>query len=140
METGGIRRRFEAYMDLSDDIDNQIARLEEMELAALSPSAPFVDGMPGPKGTPGDRVGRSVAARDALQARLDRMIAKERTEGEALEAMLESLSARERYILQRRYFDRRSWDVIADKAALSVRGCQNIEKRAFEKLEDVYGE
>lgn len=139
METGRIRQRFEAFSNLSEDIENQIDRLEEMEAAALSPSAPSVDGMPTPKGTPWDRVGRAVAAMNALQDRVSRMIETEKTEYDALEDMLDALNAREKSILQRRYFDRLKWEIIADKTCLSVRGCQNIEKRAFERLEELYG-
>ena len=139
METGRIRRRFDAYMDLSRDIDRQIDRLTRLEASALSPSAPSLDGMPTGKGMPGDRVGRSVALMDELQEDVSRMIATEKTERAALEQMMAVLAADEKAVLRVLFFDRTRLEDAAEMLDLSVSSIKNYKKRAFERLEGMYG-
>lgn len=139
MEAGRIRRRFDAYMDLSRDIDRQIDRLTRLEASALSPSAPSLDGMPTGKGVPGDRVGRSVALMDELQADVSRMIATEKTERAALEQMMAVLAADEKAVLRVLFFDRTRLEDAAEMLDLSVSSIKNYKKRAFDRLEGLYG-
>lgn len=139
METGVIRRRFEAYVDLSRDIDRQIERLTNLEAAALSPSAPSMDGMPTGKGTPGDRVGRSVALLDELQADVSRMIEAEKKERTALEGLISPLKADEKAVLRVVYFDQTRLEDAAELLSLSVSSIKNYKKRAFERMEELYG-
>lgn len=139
METGRIRQRFDAYMDLSRDIDRQIDRLTNLEASALSPSAPSLDGMPTGKGVPGDRVGRSVALMDELQEEVSRMIRREKAERTSLEQMLAVLKADEKAVLRVLFFDRTRLEDAAELLGLSVSSIKNYKKRAFDRLEELYG-
>ncbi len=139
METGRIRRRFDAYMDLSRDIDRQIDRLVELDASAKSPSAPSLDGMPTGKGVPGDPVGRSSAIIDELQSDVSRMIESEKTERAALEKMMTVLAADEKAVLRVLFFDKKRLEDAADMLDLSVSSIKNYKKRAFERLEGLYG-
>lgn len=135
MESGGVRRRFEAYAELTRDIQNQIDRIERLEAEALAPSAPSLDGMPRGQGVPGDRVGRAVALLDQLRETVRGMVAAEAAERAALEAVMAPLSAREKSVLRAHYLDGMDWDDMEDVVRMTDRGSRGVAKRAFEKLE-----
>jgi RNA polymerase sigma factor (sigma-70 family) len=136
METvGRIRGRFEAYKDLAMEIDCQIDRLERLEASAMSPSGPNLDGMPMPKGAPGDRVGRSVALLDALRAEVAEMVQQERELRRELEGYLVGLCAIEKTVIRVVYLDRASVEEAADLLGVSESSIKNYKKRAFAKME-----
>ena len=135
MESGGIRRRFEAYAEFAWEIKSQIDRIERLEADALAPSAPSLDGMPRGQGGPGDRVGRAVVLLDQLRETVRGMVQEEKAERAALEAIMVPLTAREKSILRLHYIDGLGWREMEDIVCLTARGCQGTAERAFEKLE-----
>ena len=139
METDGIRRRFELYADLLEDIHLQQVRLYARRQSASAPSSPSWDGMPGGVGVPGDRVGNAASA----AVDLEREIAAKKASADAMRAELlgytQVLPAREKNLLEARYFDGDgrllTWQELADIAGVCEKTVQSDVKRAFEKLE-----
>ena len=59
--TQRIKDRLAAYTAMLRDIDNQLERLDRMEMTMASPPGPDLTGMPRGSGTPSDRTGMMVA-------------------------------------------------------------------------------
>ena len=113
-KTQKIKGRLLAYMALLREIDNQQERLDRMtENMGVLPG-PDMSGMPRPKGGVSDRVSVAVVRKVALEEKIAEVVAKERSENAALEAMIEQLDdPDERAVIRLRYFDRAEWPDIA---------------------------
>lgn len=135
METGGVRRRFELYADLLEDIHLQQVRLYARRQSASAPSSPSWDGMPGGVGVPGDRVGGAAAAAVDLEREIAALLDTAAAEKGALERIMTELNAREKAVIRLHYFDRFDWETVADTVCMSDRGARGLCQRAFEKLE-----
>ena len=135
METSGIRRRFELYADLLEDIHLQQVRLYARRQSASAPSSPSWDGMPGGAGVPGDRVGNAASAAVDLEREIAALVDTAAAEKHVLEGLIAELSAREKAVIRLHYFDRFDWDTVADTVCMSDRGARGLCQRAFDKLE-----
>lgn len=111
--TQRIKDRLAAYTAMLRDIDNQLERLDRMEMAMASPPGPDLTGMPRGSGTPSDRTGMMVERKMELEEQIEEQLAEEREERAALEAMIRQVeNPDERAVLRLRYFDRADWDGI----------------------------
>lgn len=135
METDGIRRRFELYADLLEDIHLQQVRLYARRQSASAPSSPSWDGMPGGVGVPGDRIGNAASAAVDLEREIAALLDTAAAEKGALERIMAGLNAREKAVIRLHYFDRFDWETVADTVCMSDRGARGLCQRAFEKLE-----
>lgn len=111
--TQRIKDRLAAYTAMLRDIDNQLERLDRMEMTMASPPGPDLTGMPRGSGTPSDRTGMMVERKMELEEQIEERLAEEREERAALEAMIRQVeNPDERAVLRLRYFDRADWDGI----------------------------
>ena len=111
--TQRIKDRLAAYTAMLRDIDNQLERLDRMEMTMASPPGPNMTGMPRGSGTPTDRTGMMVLRKMELEEQIEERLAEEREERTALEAMIQQVeNPDERAVLRLRYFDRADWDGI----------------------------
>ena len=111
--TQRIKDRLAAYTAMLRDIDNQLERLDRMEMTMASPPGPDLTGMPRGSGTPTDRTGMMVLRKMELEEQIKERLAEEREERAALEAMIRQVeNPDERAVLRLRYFDRADWDGI----------------------------
>lgn len=111
--TQRIKDRLAAYTAMLRDIDNQLERLDRMEMTMASPPGPDLTGMPRGSGTPSDRTGMMVLRKMELEEQIKECLAEEREERAALEAMIRQVeNPDERAVLRLRYFDRADWDGI----------------------------
>lgn len=111
--TQRIKDRLAAYTAMLRDIDNQLERLDRMEMTMASPPGPDLTGMPRGSGTPTDRTGMMVLRKMELEEQIEERLAEEREERAALEAMIRQVeNPDERAVLRLRYFDRADWDGI----------------------------
>lgn len=111
--TQRIKDRLAAYTAMLRDIDNQLERLDRMEMTMASPPGPDMTGMPRGSGTPTDRTGMMVLRKMELEEQIEERLAEEREERAALEAMIRQVeNPDERAVLRLRYFDRADWDGI----------------------------
>ena len=93
------------------DIDNQLERLDRMEMTMASPPGPDLTGMPRGSGTPSDRTGMMVERKMELEEQIDRLKAEEKQERNAIEGLILQLSdPDERAVIRLRYFDRADWE------------------------------
>ena len=91
--TQRIKDRLAAYTAMLRDIDNQLERLDRMEMTMASPPGPALRGMPRGSGTPSDRTGMMVERKMALEAQIDRLKAEEKQGRHALEGRLRPRAA-----------------------------------------------
>ena len=61
--TQRIKDRLAAYTAMLRDIDNQLERLDRMEMTMASPPGPDLTGMPRGSGTPSDRTNEAIMLR-----------------------------------------------------------------------------
>ena len=100
-----------AYTAMLRDIDNQLERLDRMEMTMASPPGPDLTGMPRGSGTPSDRTGMMVEGKMELEEQIDRLKAEEKQERNAIEGLILQLSdPDERAVIRLRYFDRADWE------------------------------
>ena len=83
----------------------------------------------------GDRVGGAAVKAAELERRIHTLDNQCRAEIRALEGRMACLRPREKSVLRLRYFDRRTWETVAEIAGLSERGAREICRRALEKME-----
>ena len=106
-----IRDLFAAYTAMLRDIDNQLERLDRMEMTMAAPPGPDLTGMPRGSGTPSDRTGMMVERKMELEEQIDRLKAEEKQERNAIEGLILQLSdPDERAVIRLRYFDRADWE------------------------------
>ena len=106
-----IKERFGKYARLLREIDNQLERLDRMEMTMASPPGPDLTGMPRGSGTPSDRTGMMVERKMELEEQIDRLKAEEKKERNAIEGLILQLSdPDERAVIRLRYFDRADWE------------------------------
>ena len=98
--TQRIKDRLAAYTAMLRDIDNQLERLDRMEMTMASPPGPDLTGMPRGSGTPSDRTGMMVERKMELEEQIDRLKAEEKQERNAIEGA----------VIRLRYFDRADWE------------------------------
>ena len=109
--TQRIKDRLAAYTAMLRDIDNQLERLDRMEMTMAAPPGPDLTGMPRGSGTPSDRTGMMVERKMELEEQIDRLKAEEKQERNAIEALILRLSdPDERAVIRLRYFDRADWE------------------------------
>lgn len=109
--TQRIKDRLAAYTAMLKDIDNQLERLDRMEMTMASPPGPDLTGMPRGSGTPSDRTGMMVERKMELEEQIDRLKAEEKKERNAIEGLILQLSdPDERAVIRLRYFDRADWE------------------------------
>ena len=110
--TQRIKDRLAAYTAMLRDIDNQLERLDRMEMTMASPPGPDLTGMPRGSGTPSDRTGMMVERKMELEEQIDRLKAEEKKERNAIEGLILQLSdPDERAVIRLRYFDRADWEI-----------------------------
>jgi len=110
-----IKERLKEYTAMLREIDNQIERLERMEVIMTSPSGPNLSGMPRSSGNTSDRVAMQVARKMELEETIREAIEKEQQEREAIEQMIQRIKKPdERAVIRLRYFDRAGWPEICE--------------------------
>lgn len=150
--TQRIKDRLAAYTAMLRDIDNQLERLDRMEMTMASPPGPDLTGMPRGSGTPSDRTGMMVERKMELEEQIDRLKAEEKQERNAIEGLILQLSdPDERAVIRLRYFDRAEWPDVtfalygnrpdfADKADAYQRRMYRVHGRALLSLAEIEAE
>lgn len=150
--TQRIKDRLAAYTAMLRDIDNQLERLDRMEMTMASPPGPDLTGMPRGSGTPSDRTGMMVERKMELEEQIDRIKAEEKQERNAIEGLILQLSdPDERAVIRLRYFDRAEWPDVTfalygnrpdftDKADAYQRRMYRVHGRALLSLAEIEAE
>lgn len=137
---GSISNRLARFKELGKYIDHQICRLEELEAAVGSAGAASFDSIGRAAGSHADRTGRLAASIADLEADIRELTRQETEERRALDKLLQILAATERAVIQMHYFDRMTWEQLAEVMDMSTRGCQLACSRGIVKLDEAYPE
>lgn len=109
-------------------------KIEELTAAALRTTTQFRDDPIHAKGSNGDRVGNIVAeiagVREELQLRLEKAYVLTRR----IEQAVDSLPARESYLIRARYLELRSWEQIAEDMNYSWQWLHKMHTKALKLL------
>lgn len=108
------KQRFQNYIDLIEEIENQNERLLRLAESMSTPRASRLDGMPR-AGRSADRIGSAITKKEALEANLKDAVAAAEQEYHELErAVCKLRRARERMVIRLRYFDRCTWPEVTE--------------------------
>lgn len=108
-----MKTRLQEYRNLNREIENQIERLERLEIKMYSPSSPNLSGMPKAPSGAKDKFADNIARKDELETKIRALISqrdKERKEIENLTGKLRNPD--ERAVICMRYIDSEDWDDI----------------------------
>ena len=86
-----MKTRLQEYRNLNREIENQIERLERLEIKMYSPSSPNLSGMPKAPSGVKDKFADNIARKDELETKIRTLISqrdKERKEIENLTGKL----------------------------------------------------
>lgn len=133
-----VRRQFERLSDHLEELYTERVRFYALKRTSGALSSPSWENRSG-GGEPGDRVGTAAVKLAELERRIHALDNQCRAEIRVLEGRMACLRAREKSVLRLRYFDRRTWEAVAEIAGLSERGAREICRRAMEKMEKTEG-
>lgn len=106
-----MRKRLAAYRTLNEEIDNEIERLDRMQMKATSVSSPNLSGMPKAPSPVYDRMADTVARIVDLETEIKELVRQRDDERKSIEALVKLLDkAGERAIIRSRYIDLEEWE------------------------------
>lgn len=110
-----MKVRLQDFKSLNRDIDNNIERLERLELRMYSVSSPNLSGMPKAPSSVPDKFAELVGRKDELVGKIKLLIAKRDAERVSLESILAKLrNPDERAVINMRYIDSEEWSDIIE--------------------------
>lgn len=109
-----MRRRLNDYRLLNKEIDNDIERLERLQMKAYAPSSPNLTGMPKAPSSTFDRLADIAAKIADLQTEIDSLMKERDQERHNIEDLVKMLpNPDERAVIRLRYLDSEEWvDII----------------------------
>ena len=104
------KERLKRYIRIRQEVENQLDRLERMELTLYSPSSSNMDGMPRSGSAAVDRMAIAVSRKIELEEIIKTGLVKECKEIKELEEGVQLLEEpNERQVIRLRYFDGLTW-------------------------------
>lgn len=110
-----VKNRLVEYRERERDIDNQIERVEWLEMKMTSIGSPTISDMPKAASPSHDKIGSMIAQKEELETCIREDIKKQESERAEIEAILKKLKhSDERAVIRMRYFDGASWNDVVD--------------------------
>lgn len=112
-EIDAMKERLRDYRSMNKEIENQIERLERMEMKISSIGSPVLSDMPKSPSTAYDRMASSVARKVDFENEIKELIAERDSERRSLESLIRQLKKPdERAVIRMRYLDIEDWEDI----------------------------
>lgn len=112
-EIDAMKERLRDYRSMNKEIENQIERLERMEMKISSIGSPVLSDMPKSPSTVYDRMASSVARKVDFENEIMELIAERDAERRSLESLIRRLKKPdERAVIRMRYLDSEDWEDI----------------------------
>lgn len=109
-----VKDRLMDYREREREIDNQIERIENLQVKMVSLQSPEMSGMPRPSFSASDRIGQMLARKDEMERHVKKLINYQESERLWIQGVLSHLKkADERACIQMRYIDVESWPAVA---------------------------
>lgn len=110
-----VKNRLVEYRERERDIDNQIERLERLEMKMVSIGSPVISDLPKAASPSHDKIGSMVAQKEELEICIREDIQKQEAERSEIEGILKKLKrSDERAVIRMRYFDGATWNDVVD--------------------------
>lgn len=110
-----VKQRLVEYRERERDIDNQIERVEWLDMKMTSIGSPVISDMPKGASPSHDKIGSMIAQKEELEFCIREDIKKQENERAEIEAILKKLKhSDERAVIRMRYFDGASWNDVVD--------------------------
>lgn len=114
-DTDAVKYRLIEYRENERDIENQLERLDRLELKLRSIGSPVFSDMPKSPSPSQDRMADMIARKVDLENEIRDAVAEQKKEREAIESILKKLRhSDERAVIRMRYFDGVSWYAVSD--------------------------
>lgn len=112
-EIDAMKERLRDYRSMNKEIENQIERLERMEMKISSIGSPVLSDMPKSSSAVYDRMASSVARKVDFENEIKELIAERDSERCSLESLIRQLKKPdERAVIRMRYLDIEDWEDI----------------------------
>lgn len=112
-EFEAMKERLRDYRSMNKEIENQIERLERMEMRITGIGSPTLSDMPKNPSTVYDRMADSVARKVDFENEIKELIAERDSERRSLESLIRQLKKPdERAVIRMRYLDIEDWEDI----------------------------
>ncbi len=129
--TDAVKHRLVEYRERERDIENQLERLDRIELRLKSIGSPALSDIPKSPSASQDKTADIIAQKIDLENEIKMAVAEQRQERNAIESILKKLKhSDERAVIRMRYFDGASWE---DVVGMLFGG-----KEDFLRKEDTY--
>lgn len=116
-----MRERLRDYRSLNKEIDNEIERLERMEMRITGVGSPVLSDMPKSPSTVYDRMADNVAQKIDLEEEIKELIEQRDSERKAIASLVRKLKkVNERAVIRMRYLDNEDWEDIQ----MMIFGCE----------------
>jgi len=114
-DVAAVKKRLNNYREKERDIDNQIERLERLAFKMTGVGAQVITDTPKAPRPIGDRIAEMLGQKEELETVIRKSVEEQGRERTAIEKILVQLRhSDERAVIRIRYFDRESWNVVAE--------------------------
>ena len=108
------------FLDTEEELDRLLERIEWLRSDLKTPSSPAITGMPHGGGYEADRIGRTLARIDDLDAQAKELLAKSKRQYKEINSAISQVRNHiklwppRKLLLELRYLDRRDWEDIIE--------------------------
>lgn len=114
-DTDAVKYRLIEYRERERDIENQLERLNRIEMKLKSIGSPVMSDMPKSPNASQDRIADMIAQKIDLESEIRMTVAEQKQERDAIGLILKKLKySDERAVIRMRYFDGASWNDVSD--------------------------
>lgn len=114
-DVNAVKDRLIEYRESEKDIDNQIERLERLELRLKSVGSPVLSDMPKGGSPTNDRIADMIGQKLDLEKEIRQAVINLKQERQAIESILRNLRhSEEKAVIRMRYLDGYSWNDVLD--------------------------
>ena len=139
-DTDAIKEWLNDYRETERDIDNQVERLDRLDMQMTSISSPVITDMPRNPSPVYDRAAAVVAKKVDLENEIREAIQSQKRKRELIEDILKHLrSSDERGVIRIRYLDRASWYEVTDVLFGGREDYLNKEETYLRRVHKIHG-
>ncbi len=139
-DTDAIKEWLNDYRETERDIDNQIERLDRIDIQMTSISSPVISDMPRAPSPVYDRAAALVAMKVDLEAEIREAMQSQKKKRELIEEILKHIrSSDERAVIRIRYIDRASWYAVTDILFGGREDYLNKEETYLRRVHKIHG-
>jgi len=139
-DTEAVKNWLLEYRNMSRDIENQMERLNRIEMKMDSIGSPTLSDMPKSPSPAGDRIADMVAMKVDLESEISGQVARQKEMRGKIETLLRNLrSPDEKAVIRTRYLDGMGWSDVVDLLFGGNRDFLDKEESYLRRTHKIHG-